>query len=350
MQFSDDQIIDYLLGEASAELRMQLEGALPEQPELVERLRHFRGVLGHIDSLHDVYEPPADLIDSTWQRIDESEQLAPNSASSRPPVHLSSDRKSGKSGSNSQKRIDSLVLTACLVLVCSLLLPAVAKVRYESRRLQCQGKLAEDGKGLVDFSLNDPDGRFPAVGLSGPTSFAGVYAVLLKSTGVEICFRDVSCPSLPPPDASTRCIDAIPTLHELMCMDDETVRLVQQVAGGNYAYSLGVIEDSRIVPRRCVGSSSFAILSDAPLFEADEERFVAHEGRGINVLYEDGHVEFINLAAILNCESAIDYPFRNYENERAVGLSSGDDCLAPSSHPPLGRRPEWIGNSGVFEP
>ncbi len=69
MPISDEQLIAFLLDDASPALCQQIEEQLACDQELAERLTHFRFILGQMDSLAGTYEPPSDLVESIWPRI-----------------------------------------------------------------------------------------------------------------------------------------------------------------------------------------------------------------------------------------------------------------------------------------
>ncbi|MEO8270206.1 MAG: hypothetical protein ABI557_10810, partial [Aureliella sp.] len=76
MLFSDEELIAYLLGDATTELGQRLELRLAVDEELLQRLSVLRQMLGQIDSAGGVFEPPADLVDTTLERIDQTASAA----------------------------------------------------------------------------------------------------------------------------------------------------------------------------------------------------------------------------------------------------------------------------------
>ena len=59
---------------------------------------------------------------------------------------------------------------------------------------------------------------------------------------------------------------------------------------------------------------------------------VGHNATGINVLYEDGRVRFLQLPAL---ERMPDHPLLNHRGEVEAGVSVDDATLAPSWRPPF---------------
>ncbi|MFK7738502.1 MAG: anti-sigma factor [Pirellulaceae bacterium] len=342
MHFSDEDIIAFVLNDADDELVQNLKAALSGDSDLYERVAHFRQLLGYIDSLGGVYEPPSQLVESTLDRIEASEaERSIQPASRQAASGLSAPLAGEKSrGSTAQKRIDTLVLTACLALVCCLLLPAVVTARFTARKNGCAQNLQYVGQCLNDFTMFDQQQRYPRVELTGSGSFAGVFAVTLKSGGEDISYSQLLCPSLNGCDEGNSgiVISAIPTFVELERLTASELAQWRQVIGGNYAYSLGVVERGKIVAPRCEGRSNFAILADSPVFLSDGEEFIAHDGRGINILYEDGRVQFVRIVGQGDFGALANYPFQNLRKEHAMGLTKSDDSLAPSGYSPLGVR------------
>ncbi len=401
MQFSDEELIAYLLGDASRDLAERLQRQFLAEPELLERLTQFRILLGQIDSLGVPFEPPADLVDGTLARIDAVEEISPNlpatgevtygstaarlsQSSPNPPVLLSSR---GDTAPRRSSIWDSTALTVSLTILCCLALPTLVRVRFESRKAQCARNLSITGSELIQFALNSPDGRFPQVALAGPEAFAGVYAIYLHDIGAKLTPEQLQCASLngtrdrfPSPvttaSSPSQFASSIPSFTELHRLALDELAQWQRTIGGDYAYNLGVAERGTIRAPKCDGRSQFAIIADAPVITPASgsnsqpgepiERFIAHEGRGINIFYEDGRVVFVTTASLIrptavSLEPAsaglasqgsigtrttvdnnmvvaglIDNPMHNQHGVHEVGLHPQDASLAPSHFAPLG--------------
>lgn len=341
MDFTDENLIAFLLGDASQDLRERIEEALVEEnlvdgSDLRDRLAHFRQLLGHMDSLGGIYEPPGDLVESTMERIEEVE--AANSVQPAASVGLSVSEGSEKSkGSNARSRIDSIVLTVCLGAVCCLVLPSIVTARFESRKLTCANNLAILGQSVNAFASQDPNGRYPQIGNSVVDGFAGFQLVQLRDNGYEVrppqvrCASLMGCENLRPEIA----IQRIPTFVELKEVAASELRAWQAAIGGDYAYNLGIHSPGNgVVAPKSRGRANYALIADAPVFVDGGEEFIAHDGRGINILYEDGRVQFVSTPSKIS-EHVGDYPFRNLRDQHAAGLSEVDASLAPSEYSPL---------------
>ncbi|MFO0939541.1 MAG: hypothetical protein U0930_02120 [Pirellulales bacterium] len=349
MSFSDEEIIAFLLGDADAELAGRIRACLPNDPDLVDRVSHYREVLNHLDGVAQRFEPPADLVDRTMARIDElplnelpqesheeiaSEELvqpASSVACLSSPIEPSTRRRSW---------FDSAALTISLVVLCSLTIPAMVRARYESRRAQCAYNLRETGSLMFDFAMRQPDRRYPFVAKNGPEAFAGVYVVRLMENGLLPPTRTLRCASMVGMErvhqpAVMSSVIAVPSLEQLHQASQQQLECWQCSLGGDYAYNLGVFEDDELVAPKNVGSSHFAILADAPWFEDDVDQLLAHDGKGINILYDDGQVRFVRSDWITSRDPVADHPFRNLRGDREAGIGISDASLAPSQFPPI---------------
>lgn len=343
MPLNDDELIAYLLGDANSELRLRIEDALSYDASTRQRLSELRIVLGQIDSLRHEFEPPNDLADSTMARIDQELGEAPQPASAN---CLSPTRSHEKRPGN---YLDSPALGLCIAAICCMILPAVLQVRYQARSLQCAQNLKETGQTLINYAINNPNQRYPAIPKTGDRAFAGYYVVQLQDLGTPIPPAQLHCPSLIGMGGENEGRD-IPqvvdssTLSELLA---EELAQVQRTIGGDYAYSLGVSRADRIVAPKLQGSSQVAILADSPVMTSAGEQFVAHSGSSLNMLFDDGHVKNVSTGSLEPqsstralseaWEHTADYPFRNQRGAHEAGLSSGDSSLAPSHFPPVAR-------------
>ncbi len=346
MSFSDEEIIAFLLGDADADLAGRIRACLPNDAELVDRISHFREVLNHLDGVAERFEPPADLLDRTMAHIEslpvesveevasvEGEHVEPKVS----PVTAAACLSSPIEPSTRQRNwFDSAALTVSLVVLCSLTIPAIVRARYESRRAQCADNLRETGSMLFDFAMQQRDRRYPFVARTGPEAFAGVYAVRLMENGLMASARSLRCASMIGVERFNQpAVMTIPTLEQLHHASPQQLECWQCSLGGDYAYNLGVFEDDELVAPKNLGSSHFAILADAPWFEDDVDQLLAHDGKGINILYDDGQVRFVRSDWITSKEPVPDHPFRNLRGDREAGIGIQDASLAPSRFPPI---------------
>lgn len=338
MQISDEELIAYLLDDADSLLRARIEACLAVDESLRDRLRDLRMMLGQLDSLQLAHTPPPDLLARTLARIDAQ---APADFPEAEPQELPTLTQSHVAASAEARRRplwDSTALMICSAVLLSLFLPTVLRARYESRKAQCAFNLHSVGNGLVELAQWHPQHRFPSLAIDGPESFAGVYSVRLSDAGAIESPEQLLCASLSgcrPYNRERLEMTRIPSMKELLVMSGQQLELCQKLVGGDFAYNLGVIEEeNRVVAPRCEGRSYFAILADAPLVQQDAPQWIAHDGRGINIFFEDGHVAFVKVGCLQ--ETLPDDPFCNVRNVREVGLNKHDASLGPSYFRPFG--------------
>jgi hypothetical protein len=224
-------------------------------------------------------------------------------------------------------------------VILALLVSSLAEGRFEARKIACQDQLRQFGTAITQFVYRSEQERLPAVAETGPEAFAGVYTVRLKEAGL---LDDPSirwCPSLDRPsnsDAALVDVDEIVSISDLHDASVDRLRQIQQHVGGQYAYTLGVIESDQLTSPKFESRASFAVMSDAPLGgmneRADWSGRVGHSGKGINVLFEDGRVQFV---AIPSLDALLDHPLLNHRGKTEAGVNVDDASLAPSWRPPF---------------
>ena len=340
MQFSDDDLIAYLLGDSSPELKKAIESTLANEADTRERVSYLRQLLGHMDDLAAAFEPPGDLVESTMARIDsvEAESSATPSIKSSQTFTRSPTSREVVGKPSSSKLFDSLALALSLALLSCLILPSIVSARFQARIAQCSSNLQALGGHIFSYAVNDPHKRIPQIGTDAHTGFAGYYPVALSTNGDRVPKSKLQCPSLLgyPGHSDMLPFSQTPIVSEFEEFSLAEIEQMKPYLGGDYAYNLGIVDGDRIVAPRWEGRFNFAIMADAPIYQEKFEKFDAHQGRGINILFGDGHVEFVRLQNSEPIISRADYPFRNVRGEHAAGLNRSDSSLAPSPVSPYG--------------
>ncbi len=334
MPISDEELIAYMLGDANPQQRKRVEMGLANDEDLRARLSELRMVLGQLNSCQISYEPPADLLATTMARIDDASKEARPLKPVKEPLRLGSSHDGASENRVRRTTWDSTALIACSAVLLCLFLPTVLRARFESRRAQCAYRLGDLGRGLIALAYQDPQQRFPAVALEGPESFAGIFAIRLYDVGLVSSQSQLRCASLEGCRPTRGSLEFIPTMAQLRTFDAPSLALCRHEAGGDYAYSLGQIDNGIIVPPQYEGRSNLAVLADAPLIQNGREEFVAHDGLGMNIFFEDGHIAFV----VPKCwqDEIGDNPFCNIKQAREVGLTPRDASLGSSHLHPLG--------------
>ena len=343
-----EDLLGYLLGALEPHEMRRVAELLRNDPEARAELEQIERTLQPLEETYEPVEPPrADLVARTIAALPplpEHEQPA-SSAPQLVPM-LSGVEPTSNTGFSWMDWVSGSIAAAVLL---GLLLPALAQGRFEARKIACQDQLRQFGTALTRFVMRNRQQRLPEVSEQGPEAFAGVYAVRLNDAGL---LEDASmrwCPSLDLPEFSndasvagsipaTRLVgaDSMVTVDQLHQATVNQLKEMQRLLGGHYAYTLGVIEQDRYSSPRFESRASFAVMSDAPMatildgiIPSDQ---VGHGGIGINVLFEDGRVQFISLSSL---DSMPDHPLLNHRGEAEAGVNVDDASLAPSWRAPF---------------
>ncbi len=261
----DEELIAYLLGDATPQLRKRVETGLADDESLRARLTELRLLLGQLDSLQHTYDPPVDLLASTMARIDaeaaqQSVEGDSREQSSGSKVQLSSSFSAAAEAPVRRSTWDSMALVVCLAILYCLFLPTVLKARYESRKAQCAHNLHGAGRGLSECALLDPQRRFPAVAVEGPNSFAGIYAVSLSDRGMIKSASQLQCASFEGVRPRAQ-LQTIPTMAQLRSMDEAALRLCKRQLGATMRTTWVLWKTSRLLlPSMKVEAISHCLL------------------------------------------------------------------------------------------
>jgi len=362
-----EDLLGYLLGALEPHEMRRVEALLRHDADAREELARIEQSLHPLDEMREPDEaPPPDLVARTLNSLPPL-PASPESAGSRDLAEAASNAASGEPPAEMAKRRPALepmreaVETApdaprrwfdwfggavAAAVLLGLLLPTLAEGRFEARRQICEDQLREFGTAITQFVMRDSDERLPAVARSGPEAFAGVFAVRLNDAGLLENPRIRWCPSLdrphaarhiePPAPRTSAGADGLVPAEELHRSPMDRLQVLQRTAGGHYAYTLGVVDKDRYAPPQYESRTSFAVLSDAPLDGYDSgslaQARVGHGGRGINVLYEDGHVRFVPVDSI---RAMPDHPLLNHRGNVEAGVNIDDAVLAPSDRAPF---------------
>lgn len=331
-----EDLLGYLLGALEPHEMRRVDRWLRDDPDARGQLDEIRRMLEPLDeSSGTIEQPPSDLVSRTIANLPPMEPLVRDPSPSKDePATVSMQSSLDPPRGTGWSWIDYAASSAAAAILLALLLPSIAEGRFEARKNACQDQLRQLGTALTQFVSRNESNRLPAVSASGPEAFAGIYAVRLRDAGLLDDPTLRWCPSLDAPAAS----DAITKLASLPQLHQSTVdqlRQIQRSAGGHYAYTLGVIERDHLASPRFESRSSFAVMSDAPLTSHATDsisRSMGHGGIGINILFEDGRVQFMPVASL----SAVpDHPLMNHHRQTEAGVNIDDASLAPSWRPPF---------------
>jgi len=342
-----EDLIGYLLGALEPHEMRRVAEWLEEDPEARKQLEEIERSLRPLEESYEPPEsPPKDLVAKTLASLPpmpSADESQPEEIQENRGHDLVELPKLGPSVENSPRSVygwtDWMGAAAAAIVMLTVIIPALAAGRLEARKTACQDQLRQFGTAITQYVNHSPQERMPAVAETGREAFAGVFMIRLNEAGLLTDPNIRWCPSLDQPptlEAALTDLARVPSLEDLHGATVDQLRQIQQFAGGHYAYNLGVMEGDRLKSPRFEARSSFAILSDAPLpgitDSTQHGKVVGHNATGINVLYEDGRVRFIQLPAL---ESMPDHPLLNHRGEVEAGVSVDDAALAPSWRPPF---------------
>jgi hypothetical protein len=331
-----EDLLGYLLEALDEAERERLEQALRNDPELQRRLEDLKEELQMLAGEEDSVTPPPGLAEQTCAMVAAYEEDRPRAtgAGRRPAtsseVSLSARARRELVGGGSATSFADLVVGAGIFLAASFLfLPAIANSRFHSEVTACQYNLQLIGDALTGFSENR-GGLFPQVPTTGKRAVAGVYAPTLVDNEFLTEPRVLICP------ASNLAILRdewfVPTLAELDAAEGRRLVRLQRLMGGSYGYTLGYLADGRYRNHRNERRPHFGLMADAPSFHLAGHQSSNHGGRGQNVLYEDGRVEFVTC-----CYEGPDgdFLFLNRHGFAEAGTDKHDAVIVASEIPPF---------------
>ncbi|QDS93481.1 hypothetical protein FF011L_22510 [Roseimaritima multifibrata] len=346
-----EDLLGYLLNALEPLEMRRVEAALQASPELRAELARLKAAMEPLeeDTSPTVFQPPSDLISKTMAGIPplsgtpahsdgdlESSETTDKPNTSGPTTsRISALGKAHLAQSDRFRWSDVIASGVAAVVLVSLVLPSILNRRYEARKISCQDNLRRIGVAVTNYALSDPRQQLPALKAEGPEAFAGIYAVRLHEAGLIDSRSLLWCPSLDRPNWLGQ---SIPTVTQLAASSSPQLAALQRDSGGSYGFSLGVMDGKVYRPAKYQGRSSFAILGDVPMKDqqSDSEGLsggnYGHEAKGVNLLFEDGRVQFMRR------EDAVltkDHPFLNHRGQIAAGINLNDATLAPSWQPPF---------------
>jgi hypothetical protein len=309
-----EQLIGYLLDALEPAEQEQVQTQLNRDPQLQRELELLSRSLLPLAADREFLEPPRGLAERTCAYV--AQQAAPVSLPAAPaPVAR-------------QWSMADMVVAAGIFLAASLLFfPAMSQSRFAARVTQCQNNLRHFGMALNNYA-SFHRGFFPNVPLEGRCSAAGVVAVRLREQGFLEGPHLAICPASSLADEAA--IFEIPTADELESASEHALPALHRRMGGSYGFNLGYVQNGRYFSPRNLHRERFAVMADSPSAEAPH-RSVNHGACGQNVLFEDGHVQYLTTCRAHGCRDDF------YTNEKGVvgpGVDMYDAVIGRSETKP----------------
>jgi len=240
------------------------EAAVRARPALADRLRAARELFGHLDR-YEASEPDPALVDATLARI----AAAEGERESRMRVGFGSTAP----GLGGERWRDVLALACAAILVLSIGMPILSQMTGRSRDAACGGNLRSLGAGITGY-VRDHGGMPIAAGFSPDLSKLPSWSSLRNADNLRTLADRGYC------DAGCLCCgsDTSRSGYSYQVPTPEAFRRIQSGERGPLAADRNPVID---LFRGGKAIGTFTMNSPE------------HGGRGQNVLFTDGSVEFV---------------------------------------------------------
>ena len=329
-----DDLLAYLFNDTDPEQRRRIEYHLQHDPTWQHEFERLKQCLENYESGSPGAEcPPEDLVHRTCSFVQGAVKHECGATGGMLPASLS-ESHDGHSKSNRWSLADVAVGAGIVLVLGTLLLPALRESRDAARRAKCQDNLREIGSALVEYAQRNRHG-LPHVGYQ---ENAGMFAVELASSGIlqprELA-KLLLCPDtqLAEDVFQGRVVMKVHTRDELAHLSPTELKALRMHMSGSFAYQFGYVDrDGRYRPMQFVARGDAPMLADAPSFSVDGFQSANHGGCGQNVLYQDLSCRYLSM-----CISDLeDHIFLNEEGQHAAGRSARDVVLGRSEASPKG--------------
>ena len=323
----DENLVGYLLKSLDADEQRAVEEHLRKHPEAQKRLEQLRRGLDLLGVDGGDAEPP----DGLWVRT--LARVAEHKCRTLPVVPPPAAKPAPAGRSSWWRRADVLVAAALLILVGGLGVIGMAALSDKRHVTECQENLHRFHNALMAYAEKHEDARFPWVESQAPKNFAGSFIPALCEEGVLPSDVTVGCPGSEP-RAPTPITFA--QLGELYRSRPDEYHDTTRALAGCYAYSLGYRdpEGTRHYGLTRNMDGRLPIMADMPpcrtANDVEPGNSLNHDGKGQNVLFIDGHVEFMTTRSV----GGDDDIYLNAERRVAAGRSSRDAVLGRSDAVP----------------
>lgn len=280
----DRELLGYLLNALDDASRAQVEAQLTQDPSSRDRLALLERALEPLAADAEPPPPPPGLFAKTIALA--AEHMA------RPLPQAPVPRfDSPVISTFSRRRVDVLLAACLLIAVVGMTAPMLWRSHVEkARTAHCQENLRNLYVALESY--HHIHGSYPDVASEKPRHAAGMVLPILRDRGNLDPARPVLCPGMREPAPND-----LP-LEQLRAMDLETFLQYAPELNPSYGYSLGFVNETGgyQAPRRAQNGlrGLMPLMADAPLCDGGPGNSPNHGGRGQNVLFQDGHVKFLN--------------------------------------------------------
>ncbi|MCI0680599.1 MAG: hypothetical protein L0Y71_00730 [Gemmataceae bacterium] len=277
----NDQLLDYLLDRLDEPAKRQVEARLQVDAAARRQLELLRLALAPLAADQEM-APPPNLAARTVARVAEHvcRELP------RAPAPLRSEA----AGRPWWRRADVLVAASLLVVFAGIGLPLLLRLRGPSSAVvlvECQENLRRFGVALKDYEAVH---KQPPSIEQAPYNVAGVIVPVLQDAGVLPSGFSVRCPGHGPYQPCNL------TLADIKAMTPAEFSRHAPGLLTSYAFTLGYRDGDgkwHAVHRADSSANAVLIFADSPPPAVAAGNSPNHGSRGQNVLFLDGHVQFL---------------------------------------------------------
>ena len=333
-----DELLAYLLNDLDDEQRARIKARLESDPTWrheLERLRSYvEGAHEASDSEADI--PPADLVDRTCSFVKQASAQGELSPTVLPPM-LTESLDVAAPAKRRWSLLDMAVAGGILLVMGTLLLPALRESRDAARRQQCHDNLHRLGTALAQFAEHSKAGQLPAIDRN---ENAGMYAIKLVESGMltrEQLVELLVCPSTQLADDVQRgvIVMRIPTRRELAVAKGAQLKSMLENMGGSFAYRIGYVDKQKNYRQIEFGGRSNApVMADKPCTSVVGFQSANHGGCGQNVLFQDQSVRYLQFC--IETDRSDRHWFLNEDKQPAAGKNLHDIVMIRSEATPFG--------------
>jgi prepilin-type processing-associated H-X9-DG protein len=319
MKPSAENLLGYLLDALDEKGRREIEAYLANSDRAQQRLELLRRALEPLAADQEAPVPSPDLYYRTLARVAEYaclRDLPHAPVLSRVQVHYRPR----------WRRAEVLVAASIFLVALGAAVTAAQHLYNSSALVECKNNLRVFYTALRAY--HEDHKHFPDVTTEAPHNAAGMVVPILVNAGV-LNSTDVSvrCPGN---GAASPCPVSYDDTKDLTADEFRTVapRLMSW-----YAYSLGYLDEdgSYHAPHLLGGLDALIpLMSDRAPYWNDRGNSPNHGGTGQNVLFQDGHAEYLTTRS-LRFDDDI---FLNRSHEEHAGRSFYDSCLGRSASQP----------------
>ena len=260
------QLLGHLLGALDDDEQEWLDARLEHDEKYGRELLEWRRRLSPLEAVRPDFEPPPGLADRTCRFV---AARAPSSAAA-PVQRRMSPECAPSSNAIRVGWPDVVAATSLLVVACILIFPAIQDSRFHARLAACQDGLRRFGLALTQYSNHhDAMSRIADRG---------------RLTGVGVLAARVLKDDLDSGDHRPLYPDA------WLAAQTETRVLANPLSPFHGPRRDAAMDGLSFDPQ----PAALPFLADAPLLDLSAGQALdGHDGRGRNVWFEDGHVDFL---------------------------------------------------------